>query len=64
MARIDRAVPDSSGLLAPRVLTRVFPPYDVPTGRAARVRHPDGVLVEYLEHRRGPDDVDEPGLTT
>ncbi|MEV0622112.1 hypothetical protein AB0I81_52955 [Nonomuraea sp. NPDC050404] len=28
----------------------VEPPKAVPTGRNARVRHPDGLLVEYVEH--------------
>ena len=26
------------------------PPKDVPTGRNMRVRHPDGLVVEYVEH--------------
>ena len=29
----------------------VEPPKDVPTGRNMLVRHPDGMLVEYVEHR-------------
>lgn len=40
----------------------VTAPSVVPTGRGARVRHADGLLVEYLEHRPSPDDVDRPGL--
>ena len=35
--------------------------WDSPNGPGVRLRHPDGVLVEYLEHRPGPDDVTEPG---
>jgi predicted enzyme related to lactoylglutathione lyase len=30
------------------------PPKDVPTGRNMLVRHPDGALVEYVEHRPQP----------
>jgi hypothetical protein len=26
-----------------------------------RLRHPDGLIAEYLEHRPSADDVDEPG---
>ncbi len=32
-----------------------------PPGPGMRLRHPDGLLVEYLEHRPSPDDVSEPG---
>jgi len=35
--------------------------WDSPPGPGVRLRHPDGSLVEYLEHRPSPDDVDEPG---
>lgn len=31
-----------------------------PPGPGCRLRHPDGLLVEYLEHRPSPDDVDVP----
>lgn len=30
-------------------------------GPGVRLRHPDGLLAEYLEHRPSVDDVDEPG---
>ncbi len=30
-------------------------------GPGYRLRHPDGLLVEYLEHRPSPDDADSPG---
>ena len=36
----------------------VAAPFPAPTGRGARIRHADGLLVEYLEHRPSPDDVD------
>jgi hypothetical protein len=35
--------------------------WDAPPGPGVRLRHPDGLLVEYLEHRPSPDDIDEPG---
>lgn len=34
--------------------------WDSPPGPGVRLQHPDGLLVEYLEHRPSPDDVDEP----
>jgi hypothetical protein len=37
-------------------------PFASPVGRGARLRHPDGVIVEYLEHRPGPHDTDAPSL--
>ncbi len=40
----------------------VAAPFAAPTGRGARIRHADGLLVEYLEHRPSPDDVDGPSL--
>jgi predicted enzyme related to lactoylglutathione lyase len=40
----------------------VAAPFAAPTGRGARVRHADGLLVEYLEHRPSPDDVERPSL--
>ena len=35
--------------------------WQAPPGPGIRLRHPDGLLVEYLEHRSSHDDVDEPG---
>ena len=32
--------------------------HPAPVGAAARLRHPDGLLVEYLEHRPNANDVD------
>ena len=40
----------------------VAAPFAAPTGRGARIQHADGLLVEYLEHRPSPDDVDRPSL--
>lgn len=37
------------------------PRWDAPPGPGIRLRHPDGHLVEYLEHRPSLYDVDEPG---
>jgi hypothetical protein len=37
------------------------PRWDAPPGPGIRLRHPDGQLVEYLEHRPSPSDVDKPG---
>ena len=34
--------------------------WDSPPGPGIRLRHPDGALVEYLEHRPSPYDVDQP----
>ena len=39
----------------------VQPRWNSPPGPGIRLRHPDGQLVEHLEHRPSPDDVDEPG---
>jgi predicted enzyme related to lactoylglutathione lyase len=36
--------------------------WEAPPGPGVRLRHPDGLLAEYLEHRPSPDDVGEPGL--
>ncbi|MBJ7597788.1 MAG: VOC family protein [Candidatus Dormibacteraeota bacterium] len=41
----------------------VQPRWDAPPGPGIRLRHPDGLLVEYVEHRPSPDDVGEPGLS-
>lgn len=41
----------------------VKPPTAVPTGRNILARHPDGALVEYVEHRAQPgerDNADKP----
>lgn len=35
-------------------------PWQSPPGPGYRLRHPDGLLVEYLEHRPSADDADEP----
>lgn len=35
--------------------------WDGPVGAGTRLRHPDGLVVEYLQHRPTPNDVDEPG---
>lgn len=37
-------------------------PHPAPVGAAARLEHPDGLLVEYLEHRPSPYDVDDAPL--
>jgi predicted enzyme related to lactoylglutathione lyase len=35
--------------------------WDSPPGPGIRLQHPDGTLVEYLEHRPSPHDADTPG---
>lgn len=35
--------------------------WKAPVGAGTRLRHPDGLIVEYLEHRPTDDDVPEPG---
>ncbi len=35
--------------------------WDAPPGPGTRLRHPDGLLVKYLEHRPSVNDVDQPG---
>jgi predicted enzyme related to lactoylglutathione lyase len=35
--------------------------WTAPVGAGTRLRHPDGLIVEYLEHRPTDDDVPEPG---
>jgi predicted enzyme related to lactoylglutathione lyase len=35
--------------------------WEGPVGAGTRLRHPDGLIVEYLEHRPSEDDVHEPG---
>ncbi len=34
--------------------------WESPVGPGIRLRHPDGLLVEYVEHRPSPSDVSEP----
>ena len=36
--------------------------WEAPPGPGVRLRHPDGLLAEYLEHRPSPDDAGEPVL--
>jgi predicted enzyme related to lactoylglutathione lyase len=35
--------------------------WESPVGPGVRLRHPDGLIAEYLEHRPGDDDVSAPG---
>lgn len=56
-ANLDEAVAQRVAAGAKIVQSR----WDAPPGPGMRLRHPDGQLVEYLEHRPSPDDVDEPG---
>jgi hypothetical protein len=35
--------------------------WEAPVGAGTRLRHPDGLIVEYLEHRPTNDDVPNPG---
>jgi predicted enzyme related to lactoylglutathione lyase len=35
--------------------------WESPVGAGVRLRHPDGLIVEYLEHRPGEHDVEAPG---
>jgi hypothetical protein len=69
--RIDRARQTTVTVLAPhleeavhasvqRGATIVEGPWQSPPGPGYRLRHPDGLLVEYLEHRPSGDDSDEP----
>jgi predicted enzyme related to lactoylglutathione lyase len=57
-ANLDKAIADSVAAGAEIVAE----PFAAPTGRGARIRHADGLLVEYLEHRPSPDDVDHSSL--
>jgi predicted enzyme related to lactoylglutathione lyase len=57
-ADLDAAVETSLALGA----ELVGDPFPAAVGRGARLRHPDGLLVEYLEHRPGPYDADSPAL--
>jgi hypothetical protein len=69
--RIDRAKQTTVTVLAPhledavrasvqRGAAIVEGPWQSPPGPGYRLRHPDGLLVEYLEHRPSVDDADEP----
>jgi len=40
---------------------QVGKPFSVPHARGCRLRHPDGLVVEYLEHRSSPFDAPTPG---
>lgn len=55
-ADLDSAVETSVALGAEVVV----PPRPSLVGRGAFVRHPDGLLVEYIEHRPTPYDADSP----
>jgi predicted enzyme related to lactoylglutathione lyase len=72
LARYDRAVETHATVLVAHlddaVEDRVAdgaeviqPRFTTPVGAGARLKHPDGLLIEYVEHRPGPDDVGEPG---
>lgn len=57
-------VPDLDEAVAQRVAAGaavVQKKWASPPGPGMRLRHPDGLLVEYVEHRPSPDDVGEPG---
>lgn len=69
--RIDQAERTTVTVLAPhledavrasvlRGATIVQGPWQSPPGPGYRLQHPDGLLVEYLEHRPSEDDSDEP----
>jgi hypothetical protein len=58
-AHLDEAVDRQVTAGAQIVQTR----WDSPPGPGVRLRHPDGLLAEYLEHRPSPDDAEEPGPT-
>lgn len=49
----------AAGLVA-KGATIVQPRWTVPPGAGIRLRHPDGLLVEYIEHRPSAFDVDQP----
>lgn len=51
---VDAAVAAGAAIEQPR--------FTAPVGAGARLRHPDGLLVEYVEHRPSPYDVDVPPL--
>lgn len=50
---VERSLADGAQVVQQR--------WSAPPGPGIRLRHPDGLLVEYLEHRPSPDDVAEPG---
>lgn len=50
---VDRQVAAGAQIVQPR--------WESPPGPGIRLRHPDGLLAEYLEHRPSPDDAGEPG---
>jgi hypothetical protein len=58
VANLDAAIETSLALGADLVGV----PSPALVGRAARLRHPDGLLVEYLEHRPSAYDTDAPAL--
>lgn len=57
-ADIDRAIETSLGF-GSEVMVAAAPSL---VGRGAFLRHPDGLIVEYLEHRPSPHDADTPAL--
>lgn len=57
VANLDEAVEQQLTAGAQIVQAR----WSAPPGPGVRLRHPDGLLAEYLEHRPSPDDVEEPG---
>jgi predicted enzyme related to lactoylglutathione lyase len=56
-AHLDQAVARQVAAGAEIVQER----WKAPVGAGTRLRHPDGLIVEYLEHRASNDDVPEPG---
>ncbi len=69
--RIDQAKRTTVTVLAPHLeeavrasvqhgATIIEGPWQSPPGPGYRLQHPDGLLVEYLEHRPNEDDADEP----
>ncbi len=52
-AAVTRLVADGAQIVQQR--------WASPPGPGLRLRHPDGLLVEYLEHRPSPYDADTPG---
>ncbi len=69
--RIDQARQTTATVLAPHLedavrtsvqhgATIIEGPWQSPPGPGYRLQHPDGLLVEYLEHRPSKDDPDQP----
>jgi hypothetical protein len=56
-ADLDRAVARQVAAGAEIVQER----WEAPVGAGTRLRHPDGLIAEYLEHRPTNDDVPKPG---